>query len=116
MNQSFEGAMEYQDGSVVFQRFAQLDSDGKLTVSTIPDFVTSGMSFNGTYSPVEDDINPEYQGKGIGIQLIEMVKEKYKEYLRVILIAYDKEIPFYQNYGFEVGEDKSPMFITSLWT
>lgn len=61
-------------------------------------------------------INPEYQGKGIGIQLIEMVKEKYKEYLRVILIAYDKEIPFYQNYGFEVGEDKSPMFITSLWT
>ncbi|WP_221411755.1 GNAT family N-acetyltransferase [Dysgonomonas capnocytophagoides] len=61
-------------------------------------------------------INPEYQGKGIGKQLINKTKEHYKDYLRLILIAYNKEVPFYQNCGFESGEDKNPMFITSLWT
>ena len=61
-------------------------------------------------------INPVYQGKGIGKKLVSMVSEKYKEYLRIVLIAYDKEIDFYKNCGFEEGKDKTPMFITSLWT
>lgn len=61
-------------------------------------------------------INPEYHGKGIGRELTLKVKEKYKDYLRIVLIAYDKEIGFYENMGFEKGEDKTPMFITSLWT
>lgn len=61
-------------------------------------------------------INPEYHGKGIGKELVLKVKEKYKDYLRIVLIAYDKEIGFYENMGFEKGEDKTPMFITSLWT
>jgi len=33
-----------------------------------------------------------------------------------VLIAYDREIGFYQNCGFELVEEKTPMFITSLWT
>ena len=61
-------------------------------------------------------INPEYQGLGIGKQLIGMIKDKYRDYLRVILIAYDKEAPFYEHCGFETGQEKVPMFITSLWT
>lgn len=61
-------------------------------------------------------INPDYQKKGIGPQLINRIKEKYKDYLRVVLIAYDKETEFYKHCGFEVGEEKTPMFITSLWT
>lgn len=61
-------------------------------------------------------INPEYHGKGIGKELVRLISEKYKEYLRIVLIAYDKEIGFYQNCGFSVGQGKSPMFITSLWT
>lgn len=61
-------------------------------------------------------INPEYQGKGIGKQLVNKIKERYKDFLRIILIAYNKEVPFYRNCGFESGEDKTPMFITSLWT
>jgi len=61
-------------------------------------------------------INPEYHGKGIGKELVLKVKEEYKDYLRIVLIAYDKEIGFYENMGFEKGEDKTPMFITSLWT
>jgi ribosomal protein S18 acetylase RimI-like enzyme len=61
-------------------------------------------------------INPEYQGKGIGKELLRLVSEKYKDYLRIVLIAYNKEISFYQKCGFTVGQEKTPMFITSLWT
>jgi len=61
-------------------------------------------------------VRPEYQGKGIGEQLIERTKEKYKDYLRIVLVAYDKECGFYEHCGFKKGEDETPMFITSLWT
>ena len=61
-------------------------------------------------------ITPEYQHIGIGENLVKLVAEKYKDYLRIILIAYDKEIGFYEHCGFTVGEEKVPMFITSLWT
>ena len=61
-------------------------------------------------------INPEYQGAGIGKELVRLIREKYKDYLRIVLIAYDKETQFYQNCGFEIGEEKTPMFVTSLWT
>ncbi len=61
-------------------------------------------------------ITPEYQHIGIGENLVKLVADKYKDYLRIILIAYDKEIGFYEHCGFTVGEEKVPMFITSLWT
>ena len=61
-------------------------------------------------------IMPEYQYIGIGKKLVEMVLESYKNYLRIVLIAYNKEIDFYKRCGFDVGEEKIPMFITTLWT
>lgn len=61
-------------------------------------------------------VNPVYQGKGIGKELVRRITERYKDYLRIVLVAYDKEIEFYKNCGFEVGEEKTPMVITSLWT
>lgn len=61
-------------------------------------------------------IHPNYQHQNIGKELVERIKEKYKEYLRIVLIAYDKETGFYKHCGFTVGEEKTPMFITSLWT
>ena len=61
-------------------------------------------------------VRPEYQGRGIGEQLIEKTKEKYKDYLRIVLVAYDEECGFYEHCGFKTGEGASPMFITSLWT
>jgi ribosomal protein S18 acetylase RimI-like enzyme len=61
-------------------------------------------------------VNPSYQGKGVGKELVRLISDKYKDYLRIVLIAYDKEVGFYKNSGFKVGEEKSPMFITSLWT
>jgi len=61
-------------------------------------------------------IHPDYHSQGIGKALVARMKAKYEGYLRVVLIAYDKEIPFYEQQGFEKGTEKTPMFITSLWT
>ncbi|MGM9707785.1 MAG: GNAT family N-acetyltransferase [Prevotella sp.] len=61
-------------------------------------------------------VRPDYQGKGIGKELLEKTKEKYKDYLRIVLTAYNKECGFYERCGFFKREDETPMFITELWT
>ena len=61
-------------------------------------------------------VHPEYQDRGIGRALVEKVKERYAEYLRIVVVAYDEEMDFYENCGFERASHASPMFITSLWT
>lgn len=61
-------------------------------------------------------VRPEYHHQGIGRTLLEMMKEHYKSYLRIALIAYHTGLGFYESYGFKRAEDASPMFITSLWT
>ena len=61
-------------------------------------------------------VDPKYQGRRIGRTLVNMVKDKYKDYMRIALIAYDNEAHFYENCGFKIGNDASPMFVTSLWT
>ncbi|MBR2811182.1 MAG: GNAT family N-acetyltransferase [Solobacterium sp.] len=61
-------------------------------------------------------VDPDYQGHGIGRTLVEMVKEKYRDYLRLIVIAYDEEAAFYEQFGFVKSENSSPLFLTSLWT
>ena len=45
-----------------------------------------------------------------------MAKTHYKDYLRIVLIAYDNELHFYEQCGFQKNNDASPMCITSLWT
>ena len=61
-------------------------------------------------------VRPEYHHMGIGRHLLEMMKAHYADYLRIVLVAYDKEMDFYQSCGFEKAKDASAMFITSLWT
>lgn len=61
-------------------------------------------------------VNPDYQNLGIGKCLVEKIKEKYSEYLRIALIAYNDEIGFYKSCVFKQAENASSMFITSLWT
>ena len=39
---------------------------------------------------------PEYQGNGIGRTLVQMVREKNKDYLRIVVVAYNKKIPLLQ--------------------
>lgn len=61
-------------------------------------------------------VRPEYQGKGIGSALVSKIKEKYGDYLRLVIVAYNKEQAFYEKCGFKKAEDASAMFITELWT
>ena len=61
-------------------------------------------------------VDPDYHGKMIGRKLVDMVKQKYKDYMRIAVIAYNEETHFYENCGFVKISDASPMFITSLWT
>ena len=37
-------------------------------------------------------------------------------YLRLVLIAYESAVPFYEKCGFAVEDKSKPMFITTLWT
>ena len=52
----------------------------------------------------------------VGRTLIDMIKQKYKDYLRIAVIAYDEELQFSEKCGFTKNNDASSMFITSLWT
>ena len=61
-------------------------------------------------------VNPKYQKLGIGKKLVEMVKEKYKDYLRLAVIGYYKAEGFYKALGFTKSDESFPFFITSLWT
>lgn len=61
-------------------------------------------------------VDPDYQHLGIGKQLVEKMKEKYQDYLRIVIVAYNAEVGFYESCGFKRADDASPMFITSLWT
>lgn len=59
-------------------------------------------------------VNPDYQHFGIGKKLVEMTKEKYKDYLKIVLIAYDSAMGFYDSCGFVKSENATPMAISSM--
>lgn len=47
-------------------------------------------------------VNPLYQGHGIGRELLNRIKEKYRKYLYIILIAENKQlVNYYSQNGFE---------------
>ena len=46
-------------------------------------------------------VNPKYYGMKIGRTFVDMVKQKYKDYLRIAVIAYNDEAHFY-----EIGQCK----------
>ena len=51
-----------------------------------------------------------------GKEMMKRVTDKYKDYLRIVVVSYNDEIEFYEHCGFEKADDASPMFITDLWT
>lgn len=59
-------------------------------------------------------VRPEYQGNGIGKQLIAMMVEAYKDVPTKLLVAYHSKAGFYESQGFISQNDKSPMFMTSM--
>ncbi len=55
-------------------------------------------------------VRPEYQGKGIAAHMMNMVIEKYKDFLYVYGVPEEsKNAPFYEKFGFKVMNDGVPM-------
>lgn len=55
-------------------------------------------------------VNPAYHGRGIAGTMIEMIKEKYKDYMYIELMPEEsKNAVFYQKHGFKVMSDGVPM-------
>ena len=55
-------------------------------------------------------VHPEYHGRGIAGQLLEMVKDAYKSYLYInVMIGQSKNATFYEKHGFKVKENSLPM-------
>ena len=60
-------------------------------------------------------VMPEYQRQGIGRKLMEMIKDEYKSYLKIVLIAYSDGLNFYRSLGFEAPENSHPMYLTEMY-
>lgn len=57
-------------------------------------------------------VDPDYQGQGIAGTMVEMAKEKYKEYLYIeIMPDESKNAAFYEKHGFHVLPDGVAMQI-----
>lgn len=51
-------------------------------------------------------VHPYYNGQGIAGTMVEMVKEKYKDYLYIELMPEErKNAAFYEKHGFQIMED-----------
>ena len=47
-------------------------------------------------------VHPDYQGQGIAGEMLERIKEKYKNYLYLEEMPEDKKnVPFYEKHGFQ---------------
>lgn len=60
-------------------------------------------------------VNPEYHGHGIASHMIDMIKQKYKDYLYIeVMPDESKNVPFYQKQGFHLLEDGRAMQISNI--
>ena len=60
-------------------------------------------------------VHPDYHGQGIAGRMIEMVKDKYKDYLYIeIMPEESKNAAFYQQFWFKIMEDGVPMQLCSF--
>ncbi len=60
-------------------------------------------------------VHPAYHGRGIAGTMIEMIKEKYKNYLYLEGMPEEsKNVPFYQKHGFQIMPDGTALQICNL--
>ena len=51
-------------------------------------------------------VHPDYHGRGIAGHMVELVKEKYKDYLYIELMPEErKNAVFYEKHGFQIMQD-----------
>ena len=60
-------------------------------------------------------VDPAYFGNDIGKTLVSKIKQKYVNYMRIAIIAYNEEVDFYEKCGFVKNDGASPLFISALW-
>ncbi len=60
-------------------------------------------------------VQPDYQGNGIAARLLDIIKEKYKDFLYINIMPDErKNIIFYQKHGFALLENGAAMQIRHL--
>lgn len=55
-------------------------------------------------------VNPEYQGQGIGKQIVTMMKKRYSGFHQQMIVADGEAVEFYKQFGF-----KEPGSCKALW-
>ncbi len=56
-------------------------------------------------------VHPDYQGKGIGKQIMAKMQEKYERFHMQMLVADEQAIRFYEQVGFAQAGKTQPMWI-----
>ena len=57
-------------------------------------------------------VSPKWQGQGTGNALVQLTREKYKEFLYLTVVPEEqKNIAFYEKCGFTIVAGATPMFI-----
>lgn len=59
-------------------------------------------------------VHPDYQGMHIGKTLVEMVKEHYKDYLKIAMCAVNEKVTFYQKLGFTIDDTETSMCLSKF--
>ena len=59
-------------------------------------------------------VDPQYRHCGIGRTLMDKIKAHYKDYLKIVLVAYTEVVGFYNSLGFKIAEDSIPMYLTDM--
>ncbi len=55
-------------------------------------------------------VHPDYHGQGIAGHMVELVKEKYKDYLYIELMPEERRnAAFYEKHGFQIMQDGAAM-------
>ncbi len=57
-------------------------------------------------------VNPAYQKRGIGKELVNLLKKHYEGYLKIALCAVNKEVPFYQHLDFVIDNNETAMCLS----
>jgi GNAT superfamily N-acetyltransferase len=56
-------------------------------------------------------VSPQYQHRGIGRRIMEIMQAKYKGIHQQVLLAVDNAVPFYEKCGFQHARTVKPMWI-----